>query len=143
MQISLFCPTFKQESLFRQIFLKHWWVIQKFAKKIAKMVGFPPQLIIKVGIISQQVSVIRRGYFFAIHGQSRLPTRAYFTLNHSRGIELEWFRSYLNGRQQCCKVNGHISKIESIRYGVPKGSCLGPLLFLMYRVSQKNCAPFA
>ena len=49
-----------------------------------------------------------------------------------RGIELESFRSYLNGRQQCCKMNGHISKIESIQYGVPQGSCLGPLLFLMY-----------
>ena len=69
--------------------------------------------------------------------------KAFNTVDHSillvklslygiRGVELEWFRSYLNGRQQCFKVNGHISKIESIRYGVPQGCCLGPLLFLMY-----------
>ena len=69
--------------------------------------------------------------------------KAFDTVDHSilleklslygiRGIELEWFRSYLSGRKQCCKVNGHISNIESIRYGVPQGSCLGPLLFLIY-----------
>ena len=76
-------------------------------------------------------------------GRFHRPKKAFDTVDHSilleklslygiRGIELEWFRSYLNGRQQCCLVNGHISKIESIRYGVPQGSCLGPLLFLMY-----------
>ena len=69
--------------------------------------------------------------------------KAFDTVDHSilleklslygiRDIELEWFRSYLSGRKQCCKVNGHISNIESIRYGVPQGSCLGPLLFLIY-----------
>ena len=69
--------------------------------------------------------------------------KAFDTVDHSilleklslygiRGIELEWFRSYLSGRKQCCKVNGHISNIESIRYGVSQGSCLGPLLFLIY-----------
>ena len=49
-----------------------------------------------------------------------------------RGKELEWLRSYLSERKRCCNVNGHISNIESIRHGVPQGSCLGPLLFLMY-----------
>ena len=48
------------------------------------------------------------------------------------GIEHDWFRSYLNNRKQSCKANGESSTIQSIEIGVPQGSCLGPLLFLLY-----------
>ena len=56
-----------------------------------------------------------------------------------KGKELSWFRSYLTDRRQCCKVNGRISATDSITCGVPQGSCLGPLLFLVYINDLPSC----
>ena len=45
---------------------------------------------------------------------------------------LGWFRSYLSDRTQKCFVNGALSSSRSYSYGVPQGSIIGPLLFLVY-----------
>ena len=69
--------------------------------------------------------------------------KAFDTVNHDilcqklncYGIhqrELLWFQSYLSNREQFCRVNGIDSEINSINIGIPQGSCLGPLLFIIY-----------
>ena len=55
------------------------------------------------------------------------------------GIGLTWFKSYLQDRRQLCKVNGVSSRIEEIHCGVPQGSCLGPLLFIVYTNDLPFC----
>ena len=49
-----------------------------------------------------------------------------------RGTAHEWFVSYLSSRQQSVMYNGHESELKVVRFGVPLGSTLGPLLFLLY-----------
>ena len=46
--------------------------------------------------------------------------------------ELLWFQPYLSNQEQFCRVNGTDSEINSINIGIPQGSCLGPLLFIIY-----------
>lgn len=48
------------------------------------------------------------------------------------GTALQWFRSYLTDRTQSVCIAGHRSRISILRSGVPQGSVLGPLLFLLY-----------
>ena len=42
---------------------------------------------------------------------------------------MKWFKSYLSDRQELCQVSGNL---HYIKCGVPQGSCLGPLLFLLF-----------
>ena len=67
---------------------------------------------------------------------------AFDTVNHSilfkklehysiRSIPLERYKSYLSNRRQYVSACGNISKTFEIIYGVPQGSVLGPLLFLL------------
>ena len=49
-----------------------------------------------------------------------------------RGITNKWFGTYLKDRQQFVSINGYSSECVSMPIGVPQGSVLGPLLFLLY-----------
>ena len=56
-----------------------------------------------------------------------------------RGKVLSWFRSYLTGRHHRTVIDGCESSLLPISSGVPQGSILGPLLFIIY----VNTAPKA
>ena len=69
--------------------------------------------------------------------------KAFDTVNHVilfdkldhcgiRGLALDWIRSYFSNRKQYVEYNGHRSLRNEISCGVPQGSILGPLFFLLY-----------
>ena len=49
-----------------------------------------------------------------------------------RGVANKWFQSFLEDRKQFTSVQGSKSADKPIKYGVPQGSVLGPLLFILF-----------
>lgn len=58
-----------------------------------------------------------------------------------RGVMLSWIKNYLYNRKQYTVANNVASDLGSITCGVPQGSVLGPLLFLLYMNDIKNSVP--
>ena len=68
---------------------------------------------------------------------------AFDTVNHNiliakpnhygiRGITLDWFQPHLTNQKQQTSINNTLSNKTVISHGVPQGSFLGPLFFLIY-----------
>jgi len=80
------------------------------------------------------------------------PQKAFDTVNHEillakmknygiRGVIYNWFASYLSNRRQYTAIGDNSSEVNVIKCGVPQGSVLRPLLFLIYVNDIHNAIP--
>ena len=74
--------------------------------------------------------------FDTVDHNTLLRKLEYYGIIHK---ELNWLTSYLSDRLQCCKIDGQISSKLKVRLSIPQGSCLGPLLFLVYINDLPQC----
>ena len=86
------------------------------------------------GLLNGVVFIDLKKAFDTIDHKIIVRKMSHFGADHNT---LKWFQSYLGNRSQMCNVNGNQSTARTITYGVPQGSILGPLLFLMY--INDNC----
>jgi len=67
-----------------------------------------------------------------VHGTRTESKSSWFIIH---GSVLNWLKTYLSSRTFCVKCNNCFSSLHTSLYGVPQGSVLGPLLFIMYTSS--------
>ena len=76
--------------------------------------------------------------------------RAFYTVDHkilfsklreycAEDTSHSWFTSYLTNSEYLCYFNGPTSSKSSIEGAIPQGSCLWPLLFILYMADFENC----
>ena len=80
-------------------------------------------------IVTGMISIDFKKAFDLVNHETLLKKLQMYGVSNSA---VNWFHSYLSDRQQCVKVNGCTSSLLLINQGIPQGTIVGPMLFLIF-----------
>ena len=117
--------------------------MEKFASLYSKQFGFRSKHSTIEAVVELTEKIRLKSLFKEAYSFFLDLRKAFNTLDHEilltkfdaygiRGNCLKYLRSYLNDRQRRFEVHGVSSDWKKLKCGVPQGSILGPLLFLIY-----------
>ena len=110
----------------------------------ARQLGFRPKLSTEIALVHFTDTILNNMDKGLVTGAVFLDlSKAFDTVDHSILLEklkscnfsiesVRWFKSYLTNRNQVIVVSNAVSSSKQVSVGVPQGSVLGPLLFLIY-----------
>ena len=113
----------------KKILNKHQWGFRSLHSTALELIDCTSDWLINIdrGMTNFTVFLDIRKAFDTIDHNILLTKLNYYGISNE---DLQLFVSYLCDRRQCCNINGHVSSFKTIKYGVPQGTILGPILYM-------------
>ncbi|KAK6167371.1 hypothetical protein SNE40_021416 [Patella caerulea] len=143
---SVACKLMEKE--IRAVIVKHMVANKLFSKKQFGFISGRSTTLQLLKVMDEWTEIIDNGgsidaiYMDFMKAFDKVPHRRLIKKLDSYGLSktiIVWVEDFLNNRKQKVSVNGHESRQQNVTSGIPQGSVLGPILFVIYINDMPDC----